>query len=49
MKTPRIAPVLTAPEAFASRREPRQSAMDIRAFVEWLARQRAARLKTGAA
>lgn len=46
MKTPRIAPVLTAPEAFASRREPRQSAQDIRAFVAWLLRQRIARLKS---
>ena len=49
MKTPRIAPVLTAPEAFTARREPRQSARDVRAFVEWLARQRAARLKARAA
>lgn len=49
MKTPRIAPVLTAPEAFAARREPRQSAKDIRAFVDWLYHQRAARLKTRAA
>lgn len=45
MKTPRIAPVLTAPEAFASRHAPRQSAQDIRAFVAWLRQQRAARLQ----
>jgi len=49
MKTPRIAPVLTAPEAFASRRESRQSTRDVRAFVEWLFRQRAARIKARAA
>jgi hypothetical protein len=49
MKTPRIAPILTAPEAFASRREPRQSTKDIRAFAAWLMRQRIARLKARAA
>jgi hypothetical protein len=49
MKTPRIAPVLTAPEAFASRHAPRQSAKDIRAFVAWLSRRRAARLQPRAA
>jgi hypothetical protein len=49
MKTPRIAPVLTAPEAFAARREPRQSTKDLLAFIEWLLRQRAVRLNTRAA
>ena len=49
MKTPRIAPILTAPEAFASRHAPRQSAKDIRAFAAWLMRQRIGRLKSRAA